>query len=434
MQNKYIFHIILANLFWSFVPVLVSDLFSSISIVMVVFLRFFTSGIVLLLLALFLVFYNNKFTNNEKLPLIKIFKCCTLDKNEGFSNLRYILYFVLMGFFGIILHIFGYFFALKITSISFALIGFQLSVIIIAFYEHGVRLERLDIFKTLYLLILIFSIFIIIFVKFQGSITSSFIGWFYIMLFAVCVSFLHIGVIKDTYTPFEVNLINKNINFKIIRMLIKISLIFLSGIALLFPFILFIYFIPIEINLHNEIILFIEEFSNLFGILFNWKMIILIFFSTIIPYGLMFIASVNWNPYNLTYSQWISILTIIEPTCSILLGVIFTNEYFPIEYLIIVLFLLIISILFRYAHEARNKVNAYILLKIKQGLLDTLPIKLLKLNGVCCVQTLIGTHDLLLNIKTNSIKDVYKLINEEIRRIDGIGNLEILFINKIKKI
>ncbi len=437
MHNKYIFHIIIANLFWSFVPVLVSGLFNSTSIIMVVFLRFFLSGVILFLLSIILIFYNNKFTDKNKISIRQVLKHI-LEKNEGFSNLRYIIYFLLLGFFGIILHIFGYFFALKITSISFALIGFQLSIIIIAFYEHGIRLERLDIFKTLYLLILIFSISIIIYIKLQdpvkSSISSSFTGWFYIILFAVCVSFLHIGVRKDIYTPLEVKLINKNVNFKMIRMLIKISLIFLLGIATLFPFIILMYLFPIENNLNNEIIIFFEEFSNIFNILFSWDMITLVIFSTIIPYVLMFIASVYWSPYNLTYSQWISILTVIEPTCALLIGVIFTGEYFPVEFLIIVIFLLTISILFRYAHETRNKVNAYILLNIRQGLLNILPIKLIKLNGVCCVQSLIGTYDLLLNIKTNSIKDIYNLINKDIRKIDGIKKIDILFIDKIKKI
>ncbi|MBY9006098.1 MAG: EamA family transporter [Candidatus Lokiarchaeota archaeon] len=436
MQNKHFFYIILANFFWSIVPILASDLFRFTSIIMVAFQRFFISGIFLFFLALFLAIYNNKHKKREKIPIGQLLRL-VLEKNEDFSNFRFFMYFLLLGFFGIILHIFGYFFALKLTSISFALVGFQLSIIIIAFYEHGVRLENLDIFKTLYLVILIFCVIIISYIKFQDPsqtyISSSIIGWIYIVLFAVCVSFLHIGISKDTYTSKEVNLINKNKDFKIIRMLIKLSLIFILGFIPLIPFMLIFYFFPIELNLHNEIVLFFSEFSNFFNILFDWRMVLLIVFSTIIPYTLMFISNVNWSPYNLTYSQWISILTIIEPIFSLILGIIFIGEYFPLEFLIIVTFLLIISILLRYAHETKNKVNAYILLNLRQGLLDSIPIQLLKLSGVCCVQSLIGTHDLLLNIKTNSIKDIYKLINKEIRKIDGIENLDILFIDKINK-
>ncbi len=41
MQNKSISYIIIANLLWSFIPIVVLDLFNEISVLMVVFLRFF---------------------------------------------------------------------------------------------------------------------------------------------------------------------------------------------------------------------------------------------------------------------------------------------------------------------------------------------------------------------------------------------------------
>ena len=66
----------------------------------------------------------------------------------------------LLGFFGIVLHIIAYFMALKTTTIAFTMIGFQISIILVAFYEH--ESEKLDLFKILYLIILIFSIGIIV--------------------------------------------------------------------------------------------------------------------------------------------------------------------------------------------------------------------------------------------------------------------------------
>ncbi|TFF90409.1 MAG: hypothetical protein EU548_03195 [Promethearchaeota archaeon] len=110
------------------------------------------------------------------------------------------------------------------------------------------------------------------------------------------------------------------------------------------------------------------------------------------------------------------------------------NESFPIEFLIIIIFLLTISILLRYAHETNNKVNAIILLNKKQGLLPNLALELLKIEGICCVDSLLGTHDLMLNVKTNSIKDIYYIINTEIKKFEGIEDIEILFIEKINKL
>lgn len=65
MQNKLIINIILANLLWSFIPIIVSDLFVEVSIIMVIFLRFLISGFVLLILALILVLINNKFRKKK---------------------------------------------------------------------------------------------------------------------------------------------------------------------------------------------------------------------------------------------------------------------------------------------------------------------------------------------------------------------------------
>ncbi len=436
MRNKYIFYIITANILWSFIPVIVIGLFYEVSILMIIFLRFFVSGIVLFILALLFVFINNKYTANEPLSLKKLFKF-TISKNSDFFNVRHIFYISILGFFGIILQIIFYFLALKITTISIAMIGFLLSIIIVAFYEHGVRTEKLDVFKSLYIIMLIFSIVIIIFVKTQGSLNNnaeiSSIGFLYVILFTSCLAFFHIIVSRDAYSKDEIKIINKNENYKIPRLLIKVSLMFLIGIGLMMPLILFLYIIPIETDLTPEIEQFFNQTSNV-EIYIRWEILFVIVFSTIAPYILLFVAYAKWNPYNLTYRQWNSILTVIEPIGGIFFGVIFGVESIPLLYLTIVLFLLIMSILLRYIHESTNVINAYLLLNHNVGSLKGLAIKLLKYDGVCCVESLIGTHDLMLNVKTNSIRDFYCLVNDDLRNLEEIKNIEILFINKIHKL
>jgi len=436
MENKNIIYIIIANLLWSLIPVFVSELFKSISIIMIIFLRFFISGIILLLIASLLIYFNNKYFEKQEISL-KLILTSIFTRNEKFYNLRYFTYLSLLGFFGVILQIIGYFLALKLTTVSFTMIGFQLSIILIAVYEHGIRLEKLDIFKILYLMILIFCISIIIYVKSQDetglNTVNLLIGGIYVLFFGLCISFFNIAINKDSYSEAEIKLINKNPNFKIVRMLVKISLIFLNGIAFLLPFMMFIYFFPLEIHLYTEIKLFFNQFANLWSILCNWEMIVLIVFSTIIPYILIFVASFNWIPYNLSYGQWSSILSIIEPIGGLFFGVLFVKEIFPIGYLIIIIFLLIISILLRYINESRNKINAYILIGQKQGFMKSVQLNLLQLDGVESVRSLIGTHDILVNVKTNSIRDVYHLINEELKIIEGIETVDVLFIDKINK-
>ncbi len=436
MQNKYIIHIIIANLLWSLIPVVVIGLFSELSIILIIFLRFFWAGIILLIIAFVYVYFNNRYRLSEPIQIRELFQF-VFNKNENFYNIRNIYYFAIMGFLGIILQLIWFFLALKITTISFVMIGFVLSVVIIALYEHEVKSEKLDVFKILYLVMLVFSIGIIIFVKAQESAMIgtdiSLMGFLYVIFFSMCITFLHLTIKRDSYSKKEIKIINKNKEYKIPRLLIKVSMIFLTGIALMFPFIFILYIIPVETDLTPEIALFFEQVFEL-RFLLRWEVIFLIFFATIIPYILIFIAQVKWTAYNLTYSQWSSILTIIEPIGSLFFGFIIVSEYFPIEFLIIVLFLLIMAILLRYTHEAVNKVNAYILIEKQQGFLAHLPLKILKIDDVCCVNSLIGTHDLMIHVKTNSITKLYYLVDMEIRKLDGIKKIKILFINKIHKI
>jgi DNA-binding Lrp family transcriptional regulator len=61
-------------------------------------------------------------------------------------------------------------------------------------------------------------------------------------------------------------------------------------------------------------------------------------------------------------------------------------------------------------------------------------LKILRYNGILSVYSIIGTYDLLIEVKVNSIRDFYTLVNKRLKSIDEIKNLEILFINKIEKI
>ncbi len=436
MQNKLIINIILANLLWSFIPVVVEDLFLEVSIIMVIFLRFLISGFALLILAVILVFINNKRSKNETISLRLLFKNL-LHKNRRFFDIKNISYYFYLGFFGIILNVIFFFLTLKTTSITFTMIGFLLSVIFIAFYEKGVNFEKFDIFKVLYIIILFFTIILLIFVGGTGAALRgrplTLNGIIYLLIFSISISFLYIAINRDAYSMEETKIINKNKNYKIPRFLIKMSISFLMGVICMIPLALIIYILPIETDLTYEISTFFNQFSNFFVILSKWELIFLIIFSTIIPYLLIFLANVNWKSENLTYSQWSSILNVIDPMGSIIFSIIFVNEYFPHEILIIFIFLLGVTFVLRYSHEVKNLVQAVLLLKIKKGAINRITLHVFKYYGITSIIALVGIHDLLLNIKTSSIRDFYNLINTRLKPLTDIKNIEILFINKIVK-
>jgi drug/metabolite transporter (DMT)-like permease len=436
MQNKLIVNIILANLLWGFIPVIVEDLFLDVSIIMVIFLRFLISGFILLILAVILVLINNKLKKNESIPLKFLFNNL-FHKNRRFFDIKNILYYLYLGFFGIILNIIFFFLTLKTTSITFTMIGFLLSVIFIAFYEKGVNFEKFDIFKVLYIILLFFTIIILIFVGSTGAALKGtpvmLNGIIYLLIFSVSISFLYIVINRDAYSSEEINIINKNRNYKIPRFLLKMSLSFLIGVVCMIPLVLIIYIIPFETDLTNEISTFFAQFGSILIILGRWDMIFLMIFSTIIPYLLIFIANVNWKSENLTYSQWSSILNLIDPMASIIFSVIFVNEFFPHELLIIVIFLLVFTFIIRYSHEVKNLVQAILLLKLEKGSTNKIALRVFKYYGVTSIYALIGAHDLLINVKISSIKDFYNLINLRLKPLNEINDVEILFINKVVK-
>lgn len=436
ITNKYFLNIIVANLLWSFIPIVATGLFDDVSILTIIFLRFLIAGVVLLIISILIVVLNNFLVPEKRIPLKELFTNLR-HKNRRFYNLRTYNYYFLIGFFGIILHILFYFLALKTTSIPFTMIGTLLTIIFIALYEKGVNYEKFDVFRILFIMMLTFSIIIILFISFQGAnLSGSPIetrGFIYLVLYAVTGSFLYISIERDSFSKKELKDINRNKYYKIPRALIKMSIAFITGVIILVPLSYVFTLLPFETDITLEMISFLNDLSSLGIILIRWEIIYLIIFATILPYFLIFLANVNWKSSNLTYSQWSSILGLIDPINTLIFSVILVNAFFPYEYLIIVIVLLVITIVFRYAHEIKNVIHAVVFLKIKKGFLKLLSLKILRFYGVRYIDTLVGRYDLMLYIKLNSFRDFTYLINRKLKPMEGIDEIEVHFIDKIEK-
>ena len=436
LPSKYLSNLVIANLLWSFIPIVVMGLFSEISILTIIFLRFFISGIFLFAIAILLVFVNNHLNKENKISLKELFLNLK-HKNKRFYRLRQYNYYFLIGFFGIILHILFYFLALKRTSIPFAMIGMLMTIIFISLYEKGVNYEKFDIFRILFIVMLVFSILIITFVSLQGAEKKGdpidLLGFIYLVLYSITGSFLYISIDRDSFSKKELINININKYYKIPRALIKMAIAFISGVILLILASILIALLPFETDITQEAITFFNELRFIFVILGRWEILYLIIFATILPYLLIFLARVNWKSTVLTYSQWSSILGLIDPISTLIFSVLLVNEFFPHGYLIIVIVFLVITIVLRYAHEVRNIVHAKILLKIKKGSLKLIPIKILRFYGVREIESLIGRYDLMLHVKVNSFKDFHYLINRKLKLIDEILAIEVQFVDKIEK-
>ena len=69
---------------------------------------------------------------------------------------------------------------------------------------------------------------------------------------------------------------------------------------------------------------------------------------------------------------------------------------------------------------------------MKKGTFKPLVLRILKYYGITKISALIGTYDLLVDVKISSIKDLYFLVNQRLKPINEIKNIEILFINRIE--
>ena len=436
LPSKYLSNLVIANLLWSFIPIVVIGLFSDISILTIIFLRFFISGIILFVIAILLVVVNNYLNKENKINLKELFLNLR-HKNNRFYRIRQYNYYILIGFFGIILHILFYFLALKRTSIPFAMIGMLMTIIFISLYEKGVNYEKFDVFRILFIVMLSFSILIITSVSLQGAEIKGdpidLLGFIYLVLYSITGSFLYISIDRDSFSKKELKNININKYYKIPRALIKMAIAFISGVILLILASMLIALLPFETDITQEAITFFNELQFIFVILGRWEIIYLIIFATILPYLLIFLARVNWKTTILTYSQWSSILGLIDPISTLIFSVLLVNEFFPHGYLIIVIVFLVITIVLRYAHEVKNIVHAKILLKIKKGSLQLVPFKILKFYGVRKIESLIGRYDLMLHVKVNSFKDFHYLINRKLKLIDEILAIKVQFVDKIEK-
>jgi len=437
LTNKYIFNLIIANLLWSFIPIVATGLFDGISIITIIILRFLTAGVILFIIAILITLVNNYFNKDVKIPL-KDYVFNLRHKNKRFYNIRTYNYYFLIGFFGIILHIIFFFLTLKKTSIPFTMIGVLLTIIFIVIYEKGVNYEKFDIFRILFILMLSFAVIIIISVSFRGVQLSGtpieLSGIIYLILYSITGSFLYISLERDSFSKNELRNINKNKYYKIPRALLKMSISFISGVIILIPVLFIILFLPFETDFTKETVNFFNDLLSLNSILFRWEIIYLIVFATIIPYLLIFLANVNWKTTSLTYSQWSSILGLIDPISTLIFAVLLSNVYFPQEYLTIIIVFLVIAVILRYAHEVKNVINAYILLKIKKGSLNTIPIRILKFYGIKEIYSVIGEFDLMVKVQVNSFRDFHYLINRKLKPLNEILEVEVQFVNKKEKI
>jgi hypothetical protein len=445
--------LIIANFLLTLTPLFLFGLTSN-SVFSLTFVRFFIAGIIeliLLILLIYLEFYQRRKTISQKnqeiseeftfIRLIRFyFFEYVFSKNDKMNSKPHLLsYYTLLG--GL----------LVAFSIPFNYWGFQtFGVVFTTMSVNGITLlfisfnnlyKREEDFNLLYLgyfILIISSIFTSSIGRESEAIQFSIEGTISLFIsITTWISFLIVAS-KSTNTPIKSMKsalkvkINNNIIFsdrfglhqdsksilpKLIRSILQLFYIHVIGSLLLYPLTYFLMIMLPESNISLQATQFLfieaETFITLF---FDYRILIIAIFSTVIPYLLIFISASNWPKHALKHDQWNSILTLIEPLMGLYIGLFVWKEQIKTDYVIITTILLVSSILIRYFYENGTKIEFIIFLKIDTTNINQLEKLLSKYKKeIGRISVLCGVWDIIINGTCRSIKkfnDIYNILEE----------------------
>lgn len=429
MQQQKTWMIFLANVLWALLPIAVVELFQTYSVFLIFLLRFFFGGAFILVTGIILTLFYKR--NHPEINL-KILGKYLRSQNPDYRHLHQFGYFAIVGSIGFTIHISFFFFSIKFLGILVTVIGFPISLILVSIFSK----ETMDMFKGLYLGVLIIAIILIGAGRIQLAEANlqDPTGWLALLLFTVSLTVLMNQMAKDPLQRWETQLVIQTHGvYKILRMLTKIGFIFLIAAAFIFPLTGILLLLPADSLFQQEAVKFYAQLGSLGTLFLTWQGLFLILGATVTCYLLLFAAEAYWPRSALPFDTWSSLLSIVEPAGSVIFGVLIVNEQFPIDYLFIVVFLLSLSILLRYVHETSNKVIAYVALSLvpqreKQVFQDLYHVK-----GIQSMASVVGDYDLILFIQSSSIVAFNKLVRRKLESHPDVEKVKVFLVEEVLK-
>jgi drug/metabolite transporter (DMT)-like permease len=443
--------LILSTLMWGIIPWPAANLFKEYSIFLVAFSRFLMMGIVLLgIVTIMLVWSKIQFSiknanktitqnsSGQVLSAQNLFKYLK-SRNEEFFSLPQWLYLIIVAIFGMSGNIVLFFWGLKTLGAIITSIGYIIALIFVTTVNWGTGKEDVSNMQILYLITLFASMIIIGIIGLdQNQTPISFadpntIIEFVILigLYSLSLGFLLISTGADRLNQSELNLLRSNPQYSRLRIFFKIGFISIASAILLIPELFIINFLPLSPDITSEISNFLTNLGDWWELSITMEGIILIFICTIIPYMIYFNLALNW-PKNTSFDLWAGVIQILEPIVNILIGIVMLNEVFPTSWLIMVIFLMLIAIITRYLSETESQILGILLLNINPKHEKNAMNYCFHLRSVRTVESLIGEHDIICQLRVTSQKALNKLIQEKIRKIPGLCNYEIIYITGTK--
>ncbi|MHA1583709.1 MAG: Lrp/AsnC ligand binding domain-containing protein [Promethearchaeota archaeon] len=426
-----------SNLLWGFIPWPAARLFDNYSSFLIVFTRFIMMAIILFLVIIirFIIVAFIPLSEEKKnhLQLRELWYYLTA-RNTEFYHFPQWAYLLIIAIFGLNFMTVSFFFALKTVGAIVTAIGIIISLIGVTAINWGMGKEEMTKFKALYLTTLIVAAFILGFAgnssnraSGSGGIDGLTIG--ILLFYGMTLIFFVITGGKDKKDEHEFNLLRTHPSYELIRTLFKLAILALFAALTMIP----IMFLMTKMNFIEGIVpeaqTFFSQLPQWYKIVLTPNGIILILVCTIAPYLIYYSCAMFWPPHT-SFDLWVSVLQLIEPIVNIILGVTVLNEEFPIPWLLIIIFLIIIAIITRYLSETETQIFMMILLQVKPNLVDQAMQKLYMQKQVREVLDLIGEFDLMLDLHFNSSKRLNRFMQNQIIPLPGLIKYEILMITK----
>lgn len=290
-----------------------------------------------------------------------------LGKNSLFyKGTPQIIYLSILGFLIVGIVVPFYYLSFQIVGVVFSTILVNaIPILYIAVFNYVKRIEDMDAFKVIYLILLSAGV-ITIAMSYEntGNANFSILGIFVLMLtiFAFITYTLHIGqdslrranifkfeTLSSTFQQ------NNRSEMRTLRSFYKLFGIHFMGNILFFLLMVFLSIGDTKSIIGEEAQKFIStDLADSFSLLLNPFLISLAIVCTLIPYIIQVISSSNWPKHELGFDSWNSVLTVLQPLVGVYIGLLIWHESISLDYILFTSIFLIISIVIRYFHESAN--------------------------------------------------------------------------------
>jgi DNA-binding Lrp family transcriptional regulator len=238
-------------------------------------------------------------------------------------------------------------------------------------------------------------------------------------MFGSALTFFIISGSTDKMASSEYKLLRKNPNYQLIRTVFKLGILSLFSTLSLLILLVPLSYIPFSSSIFSEIQGFRIQMPQV-GILFkNSWFYLLIFGCTIIPYLIYYYTAATW-PKNSSFDLWAGVLQLIEPIISMLLGITLLNETFPISWILVIIFLLLIAIILKFISETEAQIYVVFFIKIVPQEMKNVQKSIMENREVKEIYNLIGEFDIYAYAQFSTSKSLNQFLLNTFQKIEGI--------------